>query len=197
MYQNHSCISSITGAAASAHKQLQRISSISAPGHQQRFKTNWALSDLPGPNLPHPNSSGDQFASARFAAARSAGVQSTEAQFARAQSARGQFARVQSAGAQFAAKSVRGPICRGPIGLEPSAHQQHQHQMLVRYWIYSANNWGYMSIRRCLCALFAMSCKMCFFLSLRAGVQSAEAQFAGTQFAGAQLAISASTASLH
>ena len=56
----------------------------------------------------------------------------------------------QKCGAQFAAKSVRGPIClgpicRGPIGLEPSAasaHQQHQHQMLVRYWIYSANNWG-------------------------------------------------------
>ena len=115
VYQNHSCISSITGAAASAHKQLQRISSISAPGHQQRFKTNWALSDLPGPNLPHPNSSGAQFASARFAAARSAGVQSAEAQFAGAQSARGQFARAQYAWAKFAAKLARGPICLEPF----------------------------------------------------------------------------------
>ena len=59
--------------------------------------------------------------------------------------------------------------------------------MLVRYWIYSANNWGiYVNLKVSVRPSGAELQNV--FFSLLAGVQSAEAQFARGQFARAQSA---------
>ena len=94
-----------------------------------------------------------------------------------------QKVRAQFAGAQLTLNHQQHQCINSIVALAvsaASAHQQHQHQMLVRYWIYSANNWGIYVNQKVSVRPSGAELQNVFFLSLRAQFK---AQFAGAQFA--------------